>query len=246
MPGSSLDIHKHIKFLIIVVSVLLVVTGGYLANSMGLVSLGKTRTITVKGTASSKIDNQVATFNVGVNVTKAVKTTAVKEMNDRMDNIISSVKNFGILEEDIKTTYISVYQQSNWDPTSQKSTLGDWIASSNIDIKLRDTSKADELSALLSSLETDNVYGPNFAVEDENVNDAEILAKAVANATEKAMVIAKANGKNLGSILSITEGYNAYDSNMYYSEGLGGGGAESMVPGTTDISKTVTVTFSLR
>jgi len=202
--------------------------------------------ITVSGSYTQQETNNVAGFNVSVFSTKDAKEDAVKDANTKMAGIIEKVKSFGVDAKDMKTDS-SIYQNEDYyyENGSQKSRMGQWRATSNLNITLREVEKADALSQLLSSLEVSSMYGPNFYKEDSAENDAAALNKAMDNAIEKAQTIAKGQSRKLGKILAITEGYNNQGYKVF--EGYGGGGAEGLgLPGTTSETKTLSVTFELK
>lgn len=68
-------------------------------------------TVVVTGESKTKQKNEVASFSAGVNVIKEKKEEAVDEVNKKINELITSVKDFGIPDEDIKTQSMSIYQQ---------------------------------------------------------------------------------------------------------------------------------------
>ena len=79
-------------------------------------------------------------------------------------------------------------------------------------------------------------------MDETGATENELVDEAIKNAREKAAKMAKAAGKRLGSISSMTEGYQA--APVYRMEG-GGGGGGGIEPGTGTVTKTITVTFEL-
>jgi uncharacterized protein YggE len=209
-------------------------------------------TITVSGTATSTISNQVAQFSANVTSQDKDKTTAVSNANGRVAKVIAALKTFGIAENDLQTTNLNVYQQQEpyYDNGLQKYKLGDWIASNGLNITLRNVSKASDLATLLTTLDISDVSGPNMTVDTKQIDDAKIFAAAIANAQHKAAVMAAQAGKRLGSVISISEG-SSYNNpqpiyNMALDKGIDGGGSVPVQPGSTDTTRSVVVTFVLK
>jgi hypothetical protein len=237
--------HRDIYFLLLTVTLLLLGIGVFVGNSLGITSIGKSDYITVGGSAYGLSANEIATLNAGVTVINSDKAAAVKIMNERMDNIVASIKKFGIPAEDIKTSNYSIYQDQTWDPGTSRTVFGDWRANTSIDITIRNVDKASSLADLLSTLEVDNVFGPSFTTDNQNPNETKLLILAMENARVKAEQIARASGRSLGKMTSFIEGGSNAIAPMY-ARGMGGGGGADLQPGSTEVGRSVTVTYILR
>lgn len=203
--------------------------------------------VTVTGEAKSQQKTQVATFNAGVSVTNDNKDTAVGEVNKKIQVVIDAVKGFGIKEEDIKTQNLSIYQmdETYYEEGSPKSRPGQWRVSNDVSIKLRDIERASSLVDLLTKSGATSVYGPSFALDDTQEAEADLVDQAIKNAREKAEAMAKASGRKLGKVVTVSEGASSPPGIFALSERGGGGGAP-IEPGSQTVSKTVTVTFELK
>jgi uncharacterized protein YggE len=217
-------------------------------GSWGSMTWLPAKTVTVMGEAKGQTQNQIATFSAGVNVIKENKDEATKELNQRMDQLVEIVKKFGIKSEDIKTTSMSLYQNQDpyWDNGIQKYRPGNWNASSNIEITLREINRATELMSQLTSTGANNVYGPNFQADNTLEFEKGLMEEAVKNATDKATNLARVSGRQLGKIVSINE-LGANNSGVMYAADMGGrGGGGPMEPGSQTVSKSLTVVFELK
>jgi uncharacterized protein YggE len=215
----------------------------------GRVVMSPERVVTVTGYAESKEKNQIANFSAGVNSVKDNKEEAVKEVNDKINVITQSMKDFGIDSADIQTQSMSVYQrqESYYDNGVQKSKPGQWDVNSTISVTLRDIERASALADLLTMGGATNVYGPNFQLDTSVKAEDSLMADAIADAKVKAEAMAKASGTSLNQVISVVEGSGGGVVYPMYAraDGLGGGGA-ALEPGSTKISKTVTVVWSLK
>lgn len=208
------------------------------------------RMVTVTGYAESKEKNQIANYSAGVNAVKDSKDEAVKEVNDKIKAITEAVKTFGIDPADIQTQSMSVYQrqESYYDETGvQKSKPGQWDVNNTISVTLRDVARASAMADLLTKSGATNVYGPNFQLDTTKKAEDSLMADAIADAQIKAEAMAKASGTSLDKIISVAEGSNGGVSYPLYAMGdRGGGGGAALEPGSTNVSKTVTVVWSLK
>jgi uncharacterized protein len=206
------------------------------------------RSVTVVGEASNQEANQVASYNAGVNAVNDNKDAAIKEVNDKVSAMIESVKEFGVADADIKTSNLNIYQnqESYYEEGSQKQRLGQWNVSNSVEIKLRDITRASELAELLSQSGANNVWGPNFALDETAEAEDGLTEQAIENAREKAARMAEASGARLGKVLQVSEGSSAGIVTPFARmDGMGGGGIPTE-PGSTTVTKMVTVTFELR
>ena len=206
-------------------------------------------TVVVTGQSEIKQKNEVASFSAGVNVIKEKKEEAIDEVNKKINDLITSVKDFGISEGDIKTQSMSVYQQQEqamYSSSGNPSRVGRWVVNNTIEITLRDVSKTQELMDLLNKSGANNVYGPNFRIEETADAEKGLVDSAMSDAREKAEIIAKSAGRKLGKVVNVNEGSGGISYPMYSmkADGLGGGAASE--PGTSTIGKILTVTFELK
>lgn len=205
----------------------------------GKISWQPVETVTVSGVAISNQTNEVASFSAGVMVEGSDKNKAIDEVNKKMSDLIKAVKDFGIGDKDIKTQNISYYQipKGSINP-------GQWQVNNNLEITLRDVSRASDLADLLAKSGANNVYGPNFRLDENNQAANGLFNEAINDAKSKAGNIAKASGRKLGKILSVTEGATSNGLYPMFDRGMGGGAP--IEPGTQSVSKSVTVVFELK
>lgn len=221
-----------------------------LQNGASVLPFMNHSTITVSGMASSQQASQFAEFSAGVTAINDDKQIAIDEVNQKAEDLIAAVKNFGIEDENIKTENLSVYQMEEpifEEGLPRKTQQGQWRVTNQIKINLKNIDQASELATLLTNSGATNVYGPNFRTEDTREAEADLLDDAVANAKTKAEKVAQAQGRKLGKVVAIVEGGTTSPGipRMAMAEGLGGGGAP-VEPGSQKITQTVTVTFEMR
>lgn len=213
----------------------------------GKVALLPASTVTVTGTAKSQEKNQVAVYSAGVSVVSDNKEQAIADVNKKTQSLIDAVKTFGIPAADIKTQNLNVFQseETYYEEGVQKARPGQWRVNNTIEIKLRNVDSASQLTDILSKSGANNIYGPNFSIEESEAKETSLLGEAINNAKEKANLMAQASGKKLGTIINIVEGGAQTPIALFRMEGGGAGGAP-VEPGSSTVTKTVTVTFELQ
>lgn len=198
-------------------------------------------TITVSGSAKSTERNKVASFTAGVSAINQNKQAAIAEVNQKTEDIINAVKQFGVPAEDIQTQNLSVYQrQERFDGGE----AGDWRVNNTVSIKLKDADKASGLTEVLAQTGATNIHGPNFRIEDTSETENELLSSAIKDAQKKAELIAQASDRKLGKVITVSEGNSAPRYGIMAE--MGGGGGAPVEPGTSTVGKTVTVVFELK
>ncbi len=244
--------NKSVSAAIIISSVLvvaLVAIGGLFLPSWGRLEIKPTRTVTVVGEAKSQEKSQIAIFTAGVNAYSDDKTTAVNEVNKKVEAIIEAVKTFGVTEADIKTQSLNIYQNQEqyYEDGRQKYRPGQWNVSNSVEIKLKNVDQAGGLANVLTKSGANNVYGPNFTFDDTSEQATALFDAAFKNAQDKAGKVAVSTGRKLGKVLSVTEAGSSQQPVPYYGrmEGGGGGGGGAIEPGSGSVVKTVTAMFEL-
>jgi len=217
---------------------------------LGPVTVSEDSYITVTGIYSSVESNQIATFIATIQSENSEKTIAKNAVTEDARNLSTLIVEFGIDPQDIKTTSNTVYQVDADTPsTSYRGDRGEkvWRASNSTEIKLRDIEKVHEFSELLTGLARVELYGPNYNLEQEDIDDASLLAKAISNAYKKAEAIAKAEGNSLGKIINIEELGQAtimpYGTVVGYDRAFD---TSEFNPGSTKVTKSVLVKYELR
>lgn len=214
----------------------------------GTLGVSPGETVTVVGEAQTQLKSQIAVFSAGVSSVNDNKDTAINEVNQKITKIVEAVKTFGVPEADIKTQNMSVYQseETYYEEGRQKSRLGQWRVNNTIEVKLRDVEKSNELADLLTKNGANNVYGPNFSVDDTSKTENSLLEEAIKNAREKADIIAKSTSRRIGKVVNVTEGYQTSPVALRSAYGLGAGGGGDAQPGSQTVAKALTVTFELK
>ncbi|MFA6814437.1 MAG: SIMPL domain-containing protein [Candidatus Pacebacteria bacterium] len=226
----------------------------------------KTSKIVVYGSAQENIPNQLAEFTAGIEVIAPEKNEAINSANEIMNQLLSEIDSFGINKEDVQTSQVSVYQEyedviephpeSELMPADPIKTVqkGNWRANISISISMRNEdsnllkSQSEELLNILNNSQANYVYGPNFMIDEQKLNEIELINSAVADARNKAEAIAAANRQKIKKVLEIIEdGAN----NQAFPRGefafdQASSDAFSLEPGSSTLYKTVVVTFQVK
>jgi len=206
------------------------------------------RTLSVNGTGKVEAKPDLATIQLSVYVQAQTSDAAQTDNSAKMDAVIKAVKALGVEEKDIKTAEVSLTPLQGSSKNRQEIT--GYGATNTITVKLRDTAKAGQLVADATAAGANQVMGMTFDLEDETPAYRQALAMAVADAAEKAKIMAEAAGAELdGPILVQENGRSVTPMNETSMRMAAAADAESPAPvqsGQLTVSAEVTVQYKLK
>lgn len=219
---------------------------------LGAVSAGAEQTITVSGAGETLVTADTAVVSVGVNVRKKDALEAQSGANEVIAAIRAALAAAGFDEEDVSTGYINLY--AVYDYTRDVEEIVAYSASSSLAVRVTDMGRVGEVIDLAFSAGANTLDGVTFSVSDESAARAESLKAAVADAKEKAAVLAEAAGLGEIEIQSIQEGnVYSFDSGVNNFSRKAYGATEDAAAAATVVraakicvSAAVTVTFTVK
>jgi uncharacterized protein YggE len=216
-----------------------------LAGAVGLPDLagaqdagddGDSLTVSGVGTVDSVPDEAQMSF--GVESRGATAKAAVAANGEDMRRVVNALRQAGARE--IATQWVSVYPVTG----GEGGRVTEYAASNSVSA----TVDADAAAALIDAATeagANHVSGPGLSSSNAEELYRQALADAVAEARERAQVLAKAAGRSLGELSSVVEGGGAHP--LPYAERTAADMASTpIVPGEQETTATVTVTFELR
>ena len=224
-----------------------------LALSLGMSSALADRTVTVTGSGETLVTADTAVVSVGVSIRKKDALKAQSAANEVIAAIRAALTGNGFSEEDISTGYINLY--AVYDYSSDIEQIVAYSASSSLAIKLTDMSRVGAVIDLAFGAGANTLDGVSFSVSDDAAARTESLKAAVADAKEKAAVLAEAAGLGKLEIEAIQEGnVISYDSGVNnFSRKVLGNVEEAAMDAATVVraakicvSASVTVTFKAK
>lgn len=204
------------------------------------------RGITIVGVGKASGKPNIARSTIGVEARSGTAEQAIAEVNSRMAQVISALKQAGVADKDIRTASISLNFERAYEPPplpaaapmpaappkgqaapvaatpaappAVKLPLGFYNASNSVEVTIRNLDSAGKVLSAATAAGADQLYGIRFEIEDLTPLQAEARQKAVADAKARASRLAELAGVKLGPAVSITE----FDSG-------GGGGPVPMM-----------------
>jgi len=204
-------------------------------------------TITINGEGKITATPNVAVTELGLVTEKSDVASAQKENTEKMNKLIAEVKQLGIKDEDIQTSNYSIYPK--YDYTDGRSVISGYTVNQSATLKIRDLSKISTVLSKVGEVGINTVSSLNFTIDEPENLRAQARDKALVNAKEKAMDLAKNLGVKLVRVISYNE-YSPVDSYPKFyagaAEGMGGGApTPNIQTGSTDVRMSVSVIYEI-
>lgn len=209
-------------------------------------------TISVQGMGKVETTPDIALVNLGVQTEAAAVRAGQEENTQKMNAITKMLKDRGVQEKDITTGQYSIYPRYNWDDGTQQ--LVGYTISQSVSVKVRDLDSVGDLLAQAGDLGANQVGGIQFTIDDPEGLQDEARNKAIADAKEKAEVLADQLGLHIVKAVSFGESGNSTPPMPYLSydrvmaeEGVGGAAptAPSIEAGSQEVVSYVTIVFEV-
>lgn len=232
-------------------------------NELG--NLGRTEnpymtTITVEGTGTAAMIPNLAVISFSVTERAATVADAQTAATAKTDAALDFLEGEGIEEKDVKTVAYNVYPQyeniapcySGICPPQRSPRITGYEVSQTVEVKVRDTAKAGDVLQGLGNLGVQNISGPNFTVDEDDMIRNQARTEAIEQAKEKAKVLAKDLGVRLGSVVSFYENTGPMPYDGYYGKGgmemdvAQSAPAPRLPTGEQETTVTVSITYEIR
>ncbi len=252
------EISKWIKISLVVFAIFLAVeTLGALKN-LHTVNPAY-NSISVSGVGEAVSIPDVASFSFTISVDAKTVSEAQGKVTEKMDAILSELKNLGIEDKDIKTSDYSVWPKYSFEPTicsptycpPSKQVQDGYTANHSVSVKVRQTENAGKALAVAGDKGASGLSGLTLTVDDPDKILQEARSEAIKDAKSKATMLAKSLGVKIVRVVSFYE--NGDNGIPYYAEGMGGdmmkttsAPAPTIPVGENKVKTTVTVIYEIR
>jgi uncharacterized protein YggE len=228
------------------VAALLAGCGGALGGAAPADGSTLTDIIVVTGTGEASGKPDVAYVQLGVDVSDADVSKAVADANQAMERVRDALTQFGIPDEDIRTTGFNVWPEERYGPEGP---TGERVyhVQNTVNVKVRDITQVGNVLEAALSAGANQVNSLSFGIDDTSALEAEARKAAIADARDRAGQLAGALGLKVGDAIVVSE----YGTGPVIGveraayEGLGGGGGAPVSEGQLTVSVQVSVTFEI-
>lgn len=201
------------------------------------------------GTVYMTADRVSATMGVTMTGEDVGKTQ--KKVNEILNAICAALAEAGLEESSISTNSIYIYPQYDYSSNVQK--LVGYNISSSINVLTSDIDNIGRYIDAAFAAGANTFDSISFSATDTAAAKKQALEIAVANAMEKAGVIAATSGRELGELKSISEGtenYYVYENNAgdarVYADKVEAAAGTSVHAAQISVSAEVQLSYELR
>ncbi len=203
---------------------------------------GEAATMQVSTSESIKVKPDLAYVDLGVTTTAMSAQEAQQQNATAATAMLEALKAQGIAEEDIKTTYLNIFQDYQ-DPTK-------YTMENTFNVTIRDINNVGKVIDAAIGAGANATNSPRFDISNRDEVYVQALGKAMQSAGAKAQNIAKSGGYEITSTKSIVEnGTSSYAGRMM--DGVAANEAAAMAPtpvapGDIEVSASVTGTYYIK
>lgn len=201
-------------------------------------------TVTAGGTGRTVAAPDMAEMYFGATAIAGDAKTALSQASDTAKKISDAVKGAGVAAEDVQTANVSVYPEQSGD--GGKLTITGYRANVQVRVKLRDIGAVGDVISAASDAGANEIGGPTFTLSDDSEVRNKAIELGIADARKRAAVMAKAAGKTLGEIVSVSESRTGAQPLYDLGARAAAEAAVPIEPGQLDITTSVTVIFELK
>lgn len=202
-------------------------------------------TVAASGTGTAQAAPDTAEMNFGVTTTSDNAKKALEDASKAAEKIAAALKKAGVDQKDIQTRDVSVYPETN--NRDGRDVVTGYRASLSVQAKVRDIGTLGDVINAANGAGANSINGPTFTVADPAPTRAQAIDKAVADARKSAEAMAKAGGKTVGAVLSMSSSDAAQPPTPYYdSFSARSSKSVPIEPGQLDVTANVTVVFELK
>jgi uncharacterized protein YggE len=211
--------------------------------------------IWVTGTGEVTVTPDLATLQVGVEVSETTVAGAQAEASEAMDRVMATLTDSGVAKKDIQTQYFRIRERTRWDDDTDQEIVIGYRVTNQVTAKIRDLAEVGSIidAVVRAGGNLIRIDDLGFSVEDPSAYYDEARAKATADARDKAEKLAKQTGVKLGTPTYIAE--STYTPVTY--EGMVYAIAEtpipapatvvpSISPGEVKVSLTVQIAYAIK
>jgi len=202
-----------------------------------------TLTVAGSGTVTAKPDE--ATISVGILTQASTASEALSQNSLIMNEVIASLLAMGVPEDKIKTSGFSIYPIYSDYKEGEVSRIVAYRVSNMVSATTDNLEIVGELIDKAVAAGANQVNGVYFSLSEAGMKSIrnQMIAKAVADAREKADLITSSLNVKILGVLTVTEQGSFYPSVVYRSAELAGAPSTPIQPGTLDVTYSVQVVY---
>lgn len=151
----------------------------------------------------------VAIITAGVVTRAATAGGAIQENSARMDRVLAALKRAGVADRDVQTSSINLNPEYRYQDNKAPELVG-YSASNQVSIRFRDIRNSGKILDALVAEGANQINGPNLTIDKPEAALDEARVNAIANGRARAELYARAMGKRVTRLVSVSESGGSY------------------------------------
>lgn len=205
--------------------------------------------IWVSGTGKVSVTPDVAIASLGVSDQETTVAAAENKTNSAMNSVLAALKQNGVADKDIQTTYYSIQQVTRYDSTKNQNVVTGYSVTNTVTAKIRTLDKAGSILDAVATAGGDltRINDISLTVDNPQNYYGQARTAAVADAKAKADQLASLTGVKLGAVFYITESTGSTPVPVMVAAAVPAatGAPVPVSAGQTDITLYVTVAYAI-
>ena len=190
----------------------------------------------------------LAIISAGVVTRQSTASAAIQENAARMERVLAALKRAGIAERDVQTSSINLNPEYRYQE-NQPPQLTGYTASNQVSIRFRDIRNSGRILDALVSEGANQINGPTLTIDKPEEALDEARTQAIANGRARADFYARALGKRVVRLVSVSEGGGNYPvppPMPMMMEARAQAADTKIVPGEQKLQVTLSMVFELQ
>jgi uncharacterized protein YggE len=202
----------------------------------------------ISATGESTRVPDVAIISAGVVTRAPTAGAAIQENSARMDRVLAALKRAGVADRDVQTSSISLNPEYRYQENKPPELVA-YSASNQVSIRFRDIRNSGKILDALVAEGANQINGPTLTIDKPEAALDEARVNAIANGRARADLYARALGKRVVRVVSVSEGAGNYPvpPPMPMVERMSAQAADTkIVPGEQKLQVSVSMVFELQ
>ena len=217
------------------------------AAQVQLQPIGGTR-LDISATGDVTRVPDIAIISAGVVTRAPTASGAIQQNAEQMERVIAALRKASIAERDIQTSSINLNPEYRYEENRAPQLIA-YQASNSVSVRFRDIRNSGRILDALVAEGANQLNGPQLTIDKPEAALDEARVKALSEGRARAELYAKALGKRVVRLVSVSEGggYSVPPPMPVTMEARAGGAADSKIlPGEQKLQVTLAMTFELQ
>ncbi|MDO5530366.1 MAG: SIMPL domain-containing protein, partial [Paracoccus sp. (in: a-proteobacteria)] len=161
--------------------------------------------LSVTGEGEARVAPDMATISLGVTTQADTADAAMEENSEKQNAVVEALAQSGVADSDIQTSGLMLTPMINYGNQEAGPNITGYQAQNMVTVRVHDLAELGSVLDAIVQAGANELHGINFTREDSNGAEDQARMSAVEDAMNRAEVMARAAGRELGPILTMGE-----------------------------------------